>query len=241
MRGQELAIAKIKKYISDFNLGRLTKKVKKALVLNGPPGVGKTTLVHVFANELNAEIFELNASDIRNKQKLQEILKPAMQQQSLFSKRKIILVDEVDGISGYYDRGGVSELVTLIALSNYPVVITSNDIWKKNLAPLRKKAELAELKELTYGNILDILINILKKENLFVNSNVLKSIASRTKGDIRAAINDLQSVARLQDPSIITLDERNKQQDIFKVLQKIYKEEPTNEILNIYWNFFRHS
>lgn len=232
--GQDLAIEKIKKYIADFNLGRLTKKSKKAMILNGPPGVGKTTLAHVFANEIHAEIFELNASDLRNKPNLQEVLKPAMQQKSLFAKKKIILVDEVDGISGYYDRGGVNELIALITLSNYPVIITANNIYKKNLSSLRKKAELIELKELTYNALLDVMLNILRKENLFVNQEILKSIASRAKGDIRAAVNDLQSVARMQDPSIITLDERNKQKDIFKVLQTIFKDKPEKEMTQLF-------
>ena len=56
---------------------------KRALLLHGPSGIGKTSLVYVAGLETKAEIFELNASDLRNKGKLQEILKPAMEQRSL--------------------------------------------------------------------------------------------------------------------------------------------------------------
>ena len=149
LKGQDMAIDKIKAFVKYFGTG------KKALVLHGPPGTGKTTFAYVMANEINSEIFELNASDIRNQAKLQEILRPAIEQKSLTKKGKIILVDEVDGISGYYDKGGILELVRLIELTSYPVIITANDVWNKKLSPLRKKSELVQLKEISYSSIKD--------------------------------------------------------------------------------------
>src|SRR3989344_7733310 len=107
VREQELAIVKIKEFVNNFN-----KFNKNALILYGPPGTGKTTLAYVIAAETNSEIFELNASDLRNKNKLQEILKPAIEHKSLTKKNKIILIDEVDGISTT-ERGGLTELLEL--------------------------------------------------------------------------------------------------------------------------------
>ena len=69
VKGQYLAVSKLKNFINDFyNLSNPRKK--KAIILHGPPGTGKTTLAHVAAIETNAEIFELNASDLRNRGKL---------------------------------------------------------------------------------------------------------------------------------------------------------------------------
>lgn len=226
--GQNLEIEKIKSFVNNFSNAK-----KKAMILHGPPGVGKTSLAHVIANETNAEIFELNASDLRNKGNLQEILKPAIQQQSLFKKTKIILIDETDGICAV-DRGGLTELISLIGTTTYPIIITANDVWSQKLSPLRKKTEIVELKEIDYNTIKNILIEILKKESLFLNNNLITSIAIRAKGDLRAAINDAQSVSRLKDPSVITLDERNKQSDIFQALRMILKGKPTNELLRTF-------
>ena len=64
--GQDLAIQKIKEFVENFPSG------KRALVFHGPPGTGKTALAHVIALENSAEIFELNASDFRNRGKLQD-------------------------------------------------------------------------------------------------------------------------------------------------------------------------
>jgi replication factor C large subunit len=228
VKGQDEAIFKIKNFMSNFP-GK-----KRAIILHGPPGVGKTTLAHVFANEMDSEIFELNASDFRNKEKLQLILKPAIEQMSLIRKGKVILVDEVDGISGYYDRGGLAELLRLISSTPYPIVITANNIWNKKFSILRQKSEIIQLKEIDYRTIRNIIFDILRKEDLFMNQNIVTSIAIRAKGDIRAALNDLQSSSRMKDPSLITFDERNKEVDIFNALRMVFKGKPMKELLRVF-------
>ncbi|MFQ5532169.1 MAG: replication factor C large subunit [Candidatus Nanoarchaeia archaeon] len=230
IKGQPNAVEKVKEFVYNF---KKNPRAKKALILHGPPGTGKTTLAHVVAGETNSEIFELNASDLRNKFKLQEILKPAFEQKSLAKQSKIILVDEVDGISAT-DRGGLNELIALIGQTSYPVIITANDIWNKKFSPLRKKAELVHIKEVDYKTMKDVMIQILKKENLFMNQNILTSIAARAKGDLRAAINDLQTASRLQDPSQITFHERNKEIDIFNALKQVFQGKPSKHTLELY-------
>jgi len=223
--GQDLAIEKVKNFVENFS------SEKNGLVLYGPPGTGKTTLAYVAALESKSEIFELNASDLRNKKKLQETLRPAIEQQSLTKTRKIILVDEVDGISAV-DRGGLPELLSLIDQTTHPVIITANDIWNKKLNTLRKKTELVKLKEIAYKTIKDVLINILRKEGQFVENTILTSISVKAKGDLRAAINDLQTTIGVGEP--ITFDERNKEIDIFNALRLIFKGKPSKEMLSVF-------
>ena len=230
IRGQEIAVAKIKDFIRNFKYGKGTKK---AIIFHGPSGTGKTTLSYVAAKETNSEIFELNASDLRNKAKLKEILKPATEQRSLLKKNKIILIDEVDGIS-IVDRGGLTELLRLIEFTQHPMIITANDIWNRKFFDLRKKTEVVQLKEIDYKTIKDVMIGILRKEKKFIDQDILTNIAIKAKGDLRAAINDLQTAASLKDPSQILIDERNKEIDIFTALRMIFKGKPDNTILRIY-------
>jgi replication factor C large subunit len=236
VKGQDEAIKKIKDFLENFNIGNLTRKQKKALLLHGTPGTGKTTLAHVSAYEYNAEIFELNASDFRNKEKINEILRPAMEQMSLTKKTKIILVDEADGISGYQDRGGITELISLIESSKFPIIITANDAWSQKLSPLRKNCEIVEIKEIDYKIIREVLEQILKKENKVIEHDSLTKISVKSAGDLRAAINDLQTISEMinSDYENIEFDQRNKELDIFNALKKIFQQKPTEELLGIY-------
>ncbi len=229
IRGQEEAVAKMREFLKNSPLK------KKAIILYGPPGTGKTSLAYAAAKETNSEIFELNASDLRNKPQLKETLKPAIEQQSLLKKGKIILVDELDGIAGE-DRGGVQELVELIELSEYPIIMTANDAWTKKLAPLRKKCLIIELKNLDYKIIKDTLIKVLRKEKKFIDNKILTEISVKSKGDLRAAINDVQTISKLSSEEQIKIlfDERNREENIFDALKKIFKLKATNETLRVF-------
>ena len=227
IEGQDQAVFLLKEFLKKFARGN------KAIIIHGPPGTGKTSLALVAANETKAELFELNASDLRNREKLREILRPATEQRSLTKENKVILVDEVDGISET-DRGGLLELLALVESSAYPLVITANDIWDKKFTALRKKSDMLQLKEIDYKTIKNILISILRKEKKFIDEDVITNIAIKAHGDLRAAINDLQTASSMKDPSKIIIDERNKEMDIFSALRMIFKGKPTESMLQIF-------
>jgi len=232
IKGQEEGIIKIKQFIQQF-------PKTKAIILQGPVGTGKTSLIHALANEMNLEILELNASDLRNREQLGKILKPATEQRSLIKSGKVILVDEVDGVTAT-DRGGLSELIRLINTTKFPIFITANDIWQSKFKDLRRKSELIQLKEVDYRIIFSIIEAIAKKENSKLNYEHIKAIAIKSKGDVRAAINDLQIAAREAEQggeiSILSMSERDKEQDIFNALKQVFKT-PTNlETLRIFDN-----
>jgi len=233
IRGQELNIEKVKEFVERFFSLKDDKIQKKAIILYGPPGTGKTTIAYVIAKETNSELFELNASDFRDKNRLKETLKPALEQKSLFKKNKIILVDEVDGISKV-DSGGVTELEILIKATQVPIIITANDIWDKRFGSIRKQSEIMQFKEIGYKTIKEVLVNILWKENLKIEADTLTKIALKAKGDLRAAINDLQALSTVKDSSSLVIDERNKEVDIFNALRLIFKGKPTNETLQLF-------
>jgi replication factor C large subunit len=225
--GQDKAIQEIKEFIRYF-------PKKQAAILHGPAGTGKTALAYAVAQETNSEIFELNASDIRDRKKLEAVMKPVTQQKTLFNKKgKIILVDEVDGISGKEDRGGIPELIELIKNSPYPIILTANNIWRKKFSSLRRKCLLIKLKELKYDYIFSILKKVAENENKEISEDTLKTIASKAKGDARAALNDLQSVLNLKiKPEDI--HEREKDEDIFNALKRVLQDKNDPRMLWIY-------
>ena len=115
IKGQEIAVDKLKGFINSFSKGA---GKKKAILFAGPAGTGKTSLALALATELELELFELNASDLRNRKKLDEVMKPSTEQSSLFAKSKIILIDEVDGVTAT-EYGGLAELIILIEKTQF--------------------------------------------------------------------------------------------------------------------------
>jgi len=124
-------------------------------------------------------------------------------------------------------------LLSLIDLTPYPVIITANDIWSKKLSALRKKSELVKLKDVSYQIIKNLMIDILRKEGMFLNIDILTKIAINAKGDLRAAINDLQTESGVKEPGVF-VDERNKEVDVFNALKLVFKGAPTNKTLGIF-------
>jgi len=232
IKGQEIAIQEITAFLKTF-------PKKKALILNGPVGIGKTCMALALAKEFDLELFELNASDLRNRSKLDEILKPATSQKSLFKKGKLILMDEADGITGS-DRGGLPELLVLIDKTQHPIIITANDIWQRKFNLLRKKCQLINLKELKDEIVLEVLIEVLEKEKVpdkEINLQTINKIAKKSRGDIRAALNDLQTVLELGQEAYISEEtEREKQDTIFNALKIIFQNPTDKDTLYAYNN-----
>ena len=221
---QEKAIIEIKIFLKEF-------PKKKAIILHGPAGTGKTSLALAAAKENELEILELNSSDLRNRAKLEEILKPAAQQKSLFKKGKLILMDEIDGVTGT-DRGGIPELVRLINITKFPVIMTCNDIWQSKLSPVRTRAKLVEMKTLSTLTITEILREINEKENLKKSPSFLTQIAIKSQGDVRAALNDLQSYSSKESIFVDTEEKRDIEETIFNILRKLFKER--SDFLNLF-------
>lgn len=203
---------------------------KKPAMLYGNSGTGKTCSVYALANELDYDVVEVNATDLRDKNNVDMIIGKASQQQSLFYSGKIILIDEVDALTGV-DRGGATTILEVIDESKSPIILTANDAYDKKLSSIRKKCKLIEFDDVKVYDILDILKKILKKEGIKGKDELLLKIAKESKGDLRAAINDLQATAiGKEELDDFHISERDKKEDIFRILRTIFKKKDTSEI-----------
>ena len=217
--GHADAIVRVRKYLQSYKPGQ------KPILLLGRPGVGKTSMVHALAHELDMELLEVNASDSRNKDAIETVIGGASVQQSLFFRPKVILIDEVDGVSGQQDRGGVAALVALVPKSRFPLIFTANEEADK-LKPLMKISDVIDLNTLDHEHVLQRLTHIATAEKIDVDKEQLSAISRRSAGDLRAAINDLQSIShgvKITKEDVAQLDERESKEEIKSALLRIFK------------------
>ncbi|MFN3804078.1 MAG: replication factor C large subunit [Pyrobaculum sp.] len=200
----------------------------KAILLAGPPGVGKTTLVHTLAREINYELVELNTSDVRTGERIRQVVGRGLREAPLFGHLgKLVLFDEVDGIHVKEDIGGLEAVIEVVETAKVPVVMTANNPYDQKLRPLREIALVVNLRRLSEEEVVTVLKRICTNEGVKCGEEALRSIARSSLGDLRAAINDLQLyLARgrgLTTDDIRRAGERNPQLSMFEILDRVYK------------------
>ncbi|MDQ3084558.1 MAG: AAA family ATPase [Thermoproteota archaeon] len=175
-------------------LNWLKKWVKgtKPLLIIGPPGTGKTSFVKSLAKLLDFDLIELNASDLRNKINLETIINPILLNNSIFGKQMLLFLDEVDGISGRDDYGGLPFLSNILKNSDVPIIMASNSKSYK-MKDIIKNSKLVEFRPLSSFACYMLLQNVMRMEKQHLESSEQFKIISQSRGDARTLLNTLQT------------------------------------------------
>jgi len=203
-------------------------KIQKPLLISGPPGVGKTALAIVLAKEMGWEILELNSSDTRNKNNIEKIIGGASGFSGLFSRFKLILIDEADNFQGNADRGGIVTITRIIEESKQPMILTANDVWDPKLATVRNSCKIIDMKRINKNTIKNVLEKIANEEEIIISDEDIIKISENCDGDLRSAIIDLQSKT--------TEDLRNRDKVIFECMKDLFNSKDFDAALKSFEN-----
>jgi len=210
--GNPMAISQIKEW-----------KLDKPLLIHGSPGVGKSALVEAVTDHFNLDLVEVSEDNIEDAENIAST-------STLFGERKLILIDNVDSVSD------IKLVAELLKESKNPIVLLTSDVKSQRLKTIKTLCVSIGLKRPRADSLAKYLACVCKSEGVAVEGDVLLKIAENAGGDVRAALNDLETIAKdkkkLTPQNLGVLGGRDTKEDIYAVLSLIYRGKNLGEIVN---------
>ncbi|XP_030374533.1 replication factor C subunit 1 [Scaptodrosophila lebanonensis] len=215
----------------------------KAALLSGPPGIGKTTTATLVCKELGFDTVEFNASDTRSKKLLKEEVSSLLSNKSLYgfvngrsqavSKKHVLLMDEVDGMAGNEDRGGMQELIALIKDSSVPIICMCNDRNHPKIRSLVNYCYDLRFQRPRLEQIKGRIMMICCREQVKMSPAKVEEIIAATNNDIRQSINHIALLSAGEKLDLMSksqpTDDKIAQKDIklgpWDVVRKVFSAE----------------
>lgn len=159
---------------------------KRAIILAGPPGTGKTSTALALAYDMGWAVIELNASDARNADRIKRVATAGALHQTFgddgsfqtsgdagsgggVTGRKLIILDEADNLyerlsgenaagggSDLSDRGGKAQIIDTIRRTQQPIILIVNDLYGLTKGSGSSLNSLAETLKFTRVNVRSI-------------------------------------------------------------------------------------
>ena len=234
--GNPAAVADLRKWAAAWARGRPDKR---AVILQGDAGIGKTSAALALAEEMGWALIEMNASDSRNAEAIERVATRGSVLQTFSPTgeflraeeggRKLIVLDEADNVFGREDKGGIAVMVSLIQHTQQPVLLIANDYYAltRRSSSLKRLCRTIKFQRINRAAMKSLLRGICLKEGVNVEDDVLEFVIERSQGDLRSAINDLESIAigkrELSEDSTSSLGYRDRERTIFAALEEIFR------------------
>ncbi len=218
----------IKKILNSYEENSHNINFKKGIYIQGSVGCGKTKFITNLLEDLDYDIVNYDAGDVRNKSLMDTITSDNMSNRNVLhlmkgkTKKIAILMDEIDGMNGG-DKGGINYLIKLIRhkktkrqkMENWtlnPIICIGNNGTDKKVKELMKVCNIFELKTPTKEQI----HKIIKTECGF-DVNLDDYVFNYIQGDLRK----MEFIIKLykKDPNLINEN----------IIEKLFHKKAFNE------------
>ncbi len=189
----------------------------RSVLITGPPGIGKTTTVHLVCKSLGYHVVEYNASDTRSISTLRGLIALGIQR----LRKEVIVMDEIDGLS---ERGGVGELASILRKTNIPILCIANEKPPK-LRPIINASTLIPFQRPNKITIATTLLLIAKAEQISITKAELETLCEANGNDIRSILNALQFYGK-EDAHRMQSGSKDAilRQDLFSATQTLFRQ-----------------
>ncbi|KAI1269646.1 replication factor RFC1 C terminal domain-containing protein [Xylariaceae sp. FL1019] len=213
--GNKAAVERIQKWLKNWSQAKRYDFKKRgadgmggerAVILSGPPGIGKTTAAHLAAKLEGYDVIESNASDTRSKKLVEAGVSEVMNNTSLNGffaadgkkvdkeKKNIVLImDEVDGMSAG-DRGGVGALAKFCKKTEVPLILICNERRLPKMKPFDFVTFDVKFQRPQVDQIRSRMMTICHREGLKLPTQVLDALIEGSNRDIRQIVNMLSTI-----------------------------------------------
>lgn len=187
-------LVSLDRLVDDFKVWKNNQSYPQAMIFHGPPGTGKTSASHVIAREILGEHFdhmnfiETNASDDRGIDFIRNELKFAMRAKAIGAQRKVVLLDEADGLTPTA-QDAMRQIIEKYS-KNAMLILTCNDLEKIRPA-IRSRCKIYAFSPVKPADGANRLVNILDTQwraRWFDLELMLTRLVKLMNGDMRASI-----------------------------------------------------
>jgi replication factor C subunit 1 len=208
-------------------------KAKRAVLLSGPPGIGKSSAAALVCRELGFEPIEFNASDTRSKKSLHEVVSELVNNTSIgqyysaaksstsTTRRPCLVMDEVDGLSSS-DRGGSGELILMIRKTKIPIICICNDRQSPKVRSLANYCLDLRFQRPTAVDVTDRLKFIARSMGSTLTDEAAQKLIISSQADIRQMITTLQTWCKRGSSMDATVAKKDIEVGPFDAVQRLF-------------------
>ncbi|MFH0862476.1 MAG: AAA family ATPase [Candidatus Altiarchaeota archaeon] len=200
----------------------------RPLIIHGGTGTGKTTLARLIAADRGYDVVEVSDENIGSAENMANT-------GSIFGNPRMLLIENVDAIKD------IKAVAAIVDDSKNPIILTTSDYSSKRLSTIKKKCAELQLRRALPASIAKHLQTIAEAEGVSVEKAVLEQIAKGCGGDIRAALNDLETLSTgrknvREADTVGVKPERDRQSDIYKALSTIFGGRDFAKVVESTWD-----